>query len=459
MIKGKRLRALGVFSGVFTSLVAITAANAGSFGVREQSAYFQGMGFAGSAAGGDISSMFWNSAATASLDGTNFSSNATLVFGTSDINPTGGVFVTGVPGAVAGRGTASSDIGTDGFVPSSYATYQINDRLYAGLGLNAPFGFITKADSKTYAGAPIGVTSKVFSLDINPTLAYKLTPQLTVGIGAQIEYFKIRLNRQNFGTTPPLPAPIGAFREYAADDWGVGLTAGVIWKPTATTSIGLGYRSSVGVDVSGGFRRSASFTPPATVTPGVYADATGKLQLPDEVTLSIRQAVSNRLAVLGTVEYSNWSRIGNVRATAPNCPGGLCETLNLNYKDGWLFSGGVEYAFSPGLTLRAGVGYEISPIEDKTRSVLLPDSDRIHVNVGASYKYSDRITIDLAYTHLFFDDAPICVASPSTGSTNCATRTGPGAIFLGNADTSIDIVSAGLKYRMGEIRQELESYK
>ena len=50
-------------------LLAAGAAQAGGFGVREQSVYFMGSAFAGSAAGTDISSMFWNSAATAAKTG------------------------------------------------------------------------------------------------------------------------------------------------------------------------------------------------------------------------------------------------------------------------------------------------------------------------------------------------------------------------------------------------------
>ncbi len=63
--------------------------------------------------------------------------------------------------------------------------------------------------------------------------------------------------------------------------------------------------------------------------------------MPDEVTLSVRQKVTPRLALLGTVEWQDWSRIQNVYAVGGGCgTGGVCETLNLNYRDGWLFAVG-----------------------------------------------------------------------------------------------------------------------
>src|SRR5215467_14476109 len=109
------------------------AASAGGFGVREQSVYFMGSAFAGSAAGTDISSMFWNSAATAAKTGCNSSSNMTVIFGRAEESGQAGLFVTGA------TVRTSTDVGSDAAVPSSFTTCQLTDQLYVGLGMNAPF--------------------------------------------------------------------------------------------------------------------------------------------------------------------------------------------------------------------------------------------------------------------------------------------------------------------------------
>jgi len=217
---------------------------------------------------------------------------------------------------------------------------------------------------------------------------------------------------------------------------GVGATAGVLWQPREGTSIGLGYRSAVNVNVSGLYALSPSPFTFSTI-------ANGKLTLPDEVTFSVRQAITQQLTLLGTVEWDRWSSIGNVSATSPLC-GGVCETLNLNFQDGWFYSIGAEYAYSPSLTLRSGVGYEVSPIKDSTRDILLPDSNRVHLNFGGSYKWSDKITINAAYSHIFFDNAPFCMATGG-GTTHC---TGSNTVLIsGASDTSADIVSLGVNYK------------
>jgi long-chain fatty acid transport protein len=449
MNTGKILSRLFVVSGVLgAGLGAATGAKAGAFAVHEQSAYFQGMSFAGAAAGGELSSMFWNSAAAAAVAGVNSESSYTLVIPDSSIDCdkglAGGLFCN------VGLPRSSGDIGDPTVIPASYMNYQLTDRLFLGLALNSPFGFVTKPDNTNWAGSPIGVTSKVFSLDVNPTLAYKLTPELTIGAGVQVEYIKIRLRSGPFA----LPTPAGAIpfsgREVKVDDVGVGATAGMIWQPRAGTTIGVGYRSPIDFDTDGTCKGSGLTTLLAQGAPapcdiggrGVHASAT----LPETVTLSLRQSLTERLAVLGTVEWTNWSRLGTLHIK--NDAGATVDELPLNYNDGWFYSIGAEYLYNPRTTLRAGVAWENSPITDANRLPLLPDNDRLWLSVGASYKYSDKLSFDFAYSHLFLDDADMNVAAQ-----------GVGTLFAGSADNSIDIVSAGFKYKLGGPQEELEPYK
>ena len=55
--------------GAGALLTATLDANAGGFALREQSAFGQGSSFAGVAAGGSLSSMFWNPATMTQVPG------------------------------------------------------------------------------------------------------------------------------------------------------------------------------------------------------------------------------------------------------------------------------------------------------------------------------------------------------------------------------------------------------
>ena len=92
--------------------------------------------------------------------------------------------------------------------------------------------------------------------------------------------------------------------------------------------------------------------------------------------------------------------------------------------------------WDPNLTLRAGVAYEKSPIDDSNRQITLPDADRFWTSVGASYKLSNKLSLDLAYSHIF----------PKSG-TITSTMTSPPIAFYGTMKAQVDIVSVGLEYR------------
>jgi long-chain fatty acid transport protein len=448
----KREMKIGVAAtALLIGFAGLTSAQAGGFGVREQSAYYQGMSFAGAATGQTLGSMAWNSAAAAAVSGFNTESSYSLVIPDSEITATGGLLKNNA-GAFGISGNESGNVGQLALVPASFANYQLNDRLFLGLAVYSPFGFTTKPDNRDWVGSPIGATSKVFDVNFNPTVAYKLTPELTVGVGVQVEYFNIRLNSGNINNFPAAGVNLSG-RETKGDDWGLGYTAGVTWKATPGTIIGVGYRSEVDFNLEGNChgRSLSTFSGQggATNIPASLALCNGDIKaditLPQMVTASISQRLSQQWTVLGTVEWTDWSVIQS--PSIVNNAGAKVDSLPLNYKDGWFYSLGAEYAYSPALTLRGGAAWERSPISDRNRSVLLPDADRIWASGGLTYKYSSNISFDLAYSHLFYQDGNIKTAS---GSTTLLTAT---------SETSIDIVSAGVKYHVGGPREQLEPLK
>jgi long-chain fatty acid transport protein len=414
------------------TLGLIGEAEAGAFAVREQSAYYQGMSFAGAGTGDTLSSMYWNSAAAASAPGMNTETHFTVILPDSEIIASDGVAL------ALGLGAESGDIADPALVPASYANYQLSDQLYFGLAINSGFGLVTKPDNVDWAGSILAITSDVFTLNVNPTLAYRVTPELTIGVGVQVEYLSVRLNNDPSPLGPIVNVPLTP-RNAEVDDIGFGVTAGATWTPTAGTTIGIGWRSAVDFDLEGDFENFR-----------VAGDAEAQLTLPDIVTIGLRQRLTEQLDLLLGYEWTNWSRVGTIPVEVE---GAVAEELRLEYDDGHFVSAGLEYDYSPETTFRFGVAWEKSPISDKERNVLLPDSDRIWLSVGASHKFSDKITVDIGYTHIFAEDASIrrgldggpCSADP--------------CLIEAEAESSVNIISASFKYKWGGAEPELEPLK
>jgi long-chain fatty acid transport protein len=421
-----------------SALVAATGlAQAGGFAVREQSAQFQGSSFAGNAAGGALSSMFWNPAAVGQFNGINTESAYSIIL------PESNVHALGPESTLLGFGASpdSGNIGVDALVPASYGSMQLSPNLVLGLSLNAPFGLTTKPENRFWAGFTQATTSQIKTYNLQGALAYRVAPGLIVGGGLQVELIEGTLKKAQPVVGPPLSASPNAVLD--ADDIAVGFTAGVLWSPNRGTSIGLGFRSSIDHDLDGSL---AIVGVPAAGKAGVTAN----VKTPETVTLSLRQALTPQLTGLGTVEWANWSRLQSLdvicTTTTPGlgcgAPGNLQSSLPLGWHDGWFISAGLEYAMSPALTLRTGVAWEKSPIQNpEERTVRVPDSDRIWASVGASWKMSENVTLDFGYSHIFADDARIDRTEPVSGIGNVR--------LLAETEGSVDIVSVGFKYKFG----------
>ena len=128
----------------------------GAFAIREQSAYGRGAAYAGIAAGGSLSSMFWNPANLSDVRRTEMEAGATAVFRHSDVklDPQPQL---GFPGSNEGH------IGQDAVVPAGYAASRLNDRIVVGVGINVPFGLTTEYDGDSISTRPASPANRKFS--------------------------------------------------------------------------------------------------------------------------------------------------------------------------------------------------------------------------------------------------------------------------------------------------------
>ncbi|WP_321339333.1 outer membrane protein transport protein [Breoghania sp.] len=405
------------------SMVALAGgmseAMAGGFALREQSAYYQGMSFAGNAVGGaSISSIFWNPATVTNTIGMVSESHHSLIVPEVEITPDASVLT-------AGFGP-SGDMGNDAWVPASYTGYQIDESWYLGLALNSQFGLATKA-GPDWSGQVYARTSEVFSVNANPIIGYKFNDMLSVAVGMQFQYIDVRL------TSATGVAPGGGTRALQGDDIGFGVTAGVLFTPMKGTEIGLGYRSSVFHDLDGDFSTPVAVGLLPAGTYGISANMT----TPDMVTLSAKQRITDSFRVMGTIEWTNWSRMKEPRVFLDN--GVQLTSLPFNYEDSWFFALGGEYDWNEKLTLRAGAAYEMSPIDTDIRSLRLPDDDRIWLSAGVTYKPLENLSVDLGYSHLFS-------ANNTRVNIDAAHQDFGGLTYSGNVDSSVNIVSAAVRY-------------
>ncbi|MBL8589622.1 MAG: outer membrane protein transport protein [Methylobacteriaceae bacterium] len=417
-----------LLAGLAASVVigAAGAAQAGGFALREQSAAGLGQAFAGSAAGaGGLSSMFWNPATITKYEGMNSSWSFTgiIPYAKTQVSPLTSNTVRLLSGGSTLSAGGTGDFAMDALLGTSAANYQFNEMIWLGLSVNAPFGLATK-NPTNWAGQVYGRTSKVFSLEATPTIAFKLNDMLSFGVGVRVMHFRVRL------TSAAAVTPNAPNVALEGNDTMIGFTAGVTFTPIQGTELGIGYRSQMKPKLEG------TLATPLGVT-NIASDVT----LPDQITIGLRQRITPDLTLLAGFEWTHWKVLNRfpVVITSGPAAGAQATVLDFRYSDGWYASLGAEYRWNPNLTLRAGLGYEKSPVTNAVRSPRLPDSDRVWVTLGGSYQITNKMSLDLSYAHIFTKKAPINIAAGHPAFA--------GLPFSGRAKGGLDIVSAGINYR------------
>ncbi len=431
------------------------AAYGAGFALIEQSVPGLGNAFAGgSAAAEDATTIFYNPAGLTVLDGPEFVVGAHMVVPQAEFTDKGSTHmlqaVTGIPLS----GTNGGDGGKAGVVPNLYYSRPFGEDLVFGLGVNAPFGLATEYD-RDWVGRYHAVESDVKTLNINPTLAVRLSERLSVGFGVNIQYIEATLsNAIDFGSLDaagvfaPLGIPAGAlglvpqmsdgFVKVEGDDWSVGFNAGLLYQFSAATRVGLSYRSQVHHNLDGTARFSDV---PAGLAPAPLFKNTGveaAIGLPDVVSASIYHQLNSAWAVMGDITWTNWSVLDELRVEFDNPlqEDGVTTTA---WDDNYRYSVGATYTPSERWTARCGVAFDETPIPDAAhRTPRIPGEDRLWIALGGGYQITDHIRIDAAYAHLFIDD-PV-VAKTLSGEN--ISRGG----LNGTYDASVDIANVQLTW-------------
>ena len=141
---------------------------------------------------------------------------------------------------------------------------------------------------------------------------------------------------------------------------------------------------------------------------------------------------------MGDIALQRWSRLQQVPVTFEN-PGTPTDVHQLQYKDAYRYSVGLEWYATKQLTLRTGFAYDETPVKSATlRSPRVPDNNRYFLAAGLQYKPLPCLAFDVAYAHLFIPDSQVDF------------NDGQGHILRGKYyDGSSDIISASVTLLWG----------
>ena len=362
----------------------------------------------GAAAAEDATTVYTNPAGLSRLSGQHFSGVAQYYMTSAMFTDQGSRDAFGA----ALEGSDSDNGGVNTAVPAMYYSKQFSSQWVFGVGLNAPFGLSTQYD-RQWVGRYTSVETAIMSLNINPSLAYKLNKEWSVGMGLNLQRTQATLSRAidfaavclayfapNVCASMGMPAPQSAdgFVEMKADDWGTGYNLGVLWSTNATRA-GFSYRSKVSYELQG----EADFTVPAQAAAfqSAFADTgvTIPLTLPEIISLSIHHDWTEKFAIMADITHTRWSRLKQLEFNFDD-PTQAQQIKNKNWRDTQRYSLGFNYKIHPAWALQWGVAYEKSPIPEQTYDPSIPVGDILWFNVGTQYQLSRDLSLEMGLAHV-----------------------------------------------------------
>ncbi len=412
-----RLRTL---PAALLGLLGCSLAQAGGFQLLEQNASGIGNAYAGSAAIADnASTIFFNPAGMTELRDREVSLGGSLVDLSADFTNKGSQSLT-----LSGAGNGG-DAGSRALVPNTYLSWKLGERLWGGLGISVPFGLRTEYDNP-WVGAAHALHFDVRTININPSLAFKVNETLSLGAG--LNYQKLRADYlRTIAAVPVGGLPLNASTVlFKADDWSWGWNVGALYKPTPDTRLGISYRSAIKHTVSGSLTTAAPTGAEAAVAAIGNSGAYARIKLPETLIISAAQRVNPQWEVLGDLSWTRWNSIQDVnivRSNAvalPTSPGGLAggtaQTLEAKFRNTWRVALGANFRWNDAWTFKGGLAYDRTPVRGPaTTLVSLPDANRTWLTLGAQWRPTNDDRVDFGLARIFIKDADIANDQSAAG--------------------------------------------
>lgn len=366
------------------------------FLIYEHGAAAMAMAGAFVAVANNPTAIFHNPAGLAFLDGTQISLGTTL------ITASGSLSLPNWPDPTF----QSIERESQWFYPSTfYISHKISDRIVAGFGFFTPYGLGIKWP-KDYPLRYIAVSDDMKTFFFNPTLAFKLSDNLSVGVGVTYIYSTLEFDL----VEPLVPAPfliLDVPATFEAKGSGWGLNAGALYKGE-NFSLGLNWRGGFDIEYDGDLELDLTNLP----APVSSLMGTGKttFSFPHILCVGVAFNLTESLMLTADVHYVLWSTYNEFTVevdvpglTAIYPPGIADKHVEENWEDSFVFRGGIQYMVNENFALRAGALYDQTPQPVETMDPILPDADRWALTGGFGYS-SGHFVVNVAYQLEFFKD-------------------------------------------------------
>ncbi len=273
------------------------------------------------------------------------------------------------------------------FSPLPYLQYgqPLNDWLAFGVGVQTTYGLGSKFNNNPQQ---LGYDTETMIATVStvPSLAAKVTDHLSVGAG-------LILGVAQFIYKAPLDIncrPLPVYTHNTAYGLGLGAGFGATYDFDNGVIVGVNWMSAVKAHLDG---RSTIWLGPF----GVRDDFDSSFTFPSRLDVAAAWKATDRLQIAANWYFVNYSSTPNdMTLKFKNL--GISKTTCMNWRDNFTVNLGASYKVTDRWTLRGGGGYMSQAVPDEKVNTLTMDTPGWSICAGASHKFTDTFTLDASVT-------------------------------------------------------------
>jgi len=266
------------------------------------------------------------------------------------------------------------------FIPSiNYVSPEVGDYRF-GFSMSVPGGL-----TKRWKDSPAVDKAEEFTLqvvELNPTVAYKLTDSFAVALGARIIHSEGIVKSSSVIS-----------RDMKGESFDYGYNLALSYKPTSALSMALTYRSEIELGQEG---TAKLYSPTGLAYDG---GATVSVPLPALLNVAIAYTFQTKTTVEFVYERNFWSAYKTLDFDYVGDIGNLAPNFDTPIAKDWVDTNAYRLGVTQELervTLMAGIVIDETPVPDAKVSYELPDSDSVSVSLGGRYQVNDSWNLGLS---------------------------------------------------------------
>ena len=292
------------------------------------------------------------------------------------------------------------------FPPHAFLTSDLGFKdLAFGLGIYSPFGIGGRKWSDTGFTRYASTEGLIATVNLNPTIAWRVLPQLSLGAGLDILYSSNQMARM-------VDQSLFAFRDaklsFKGSGIGVGGNFGMLLFPEGKLSFALAYRSRIRLKQRGSLACEAIAPPLQPLFGGgvFRTKASTVMEFPHIFSWGAAYRPTPRVTLSLEVNWFLWSVLNraslNLKTEVPaahftNMP------LAFDWRNSLLIMAGVDYKVSDRFSLRGGYVYQQATVPGHTLNPGDPDADQHYISLGFGYR-AGKWVVDAFYAIGFYVD-------------------------------------------------------